>query len=61
MLKKWICLLIVIFFAFEGVSSADSMTQQVLRKLREDCKQLLLETYKHENSFVRAAVLRAAG
>jgi len=51
----------VIFFAFEGVSSADSMTQQVLQKLREDCKQLLLETYKHENSFVRAAVLRAAG
>jgi HEAT repeat protein len=61
MLKKWICLQMVVFFGFQGLSFADSKTEAVLQKLREDCKQLLLETYKHDNSFVRAAVLRAAG
>jgi HEAT repeat protein len=42
-------------------SVAASDTKEVLQKLREDCQLLLRETYKNENSFVRAAVLRAAG
>ena len=61
MLRKWFCLQLIIFFGFQGVVIADSKTESVLQKLREECKQLLFETYKHENSFVRAAVLRAAG
>mgnify|MGYP001596086446 FL=1 len=61
MLKKWIYLLVVFFLVFQGHALADSGTEGVLQKLREDCQTLLIETYKNENSFVRAAVLRAAG
>ena len=51
----------VFFLVFQGHALADSGTEGVLQKLREDCQTLLIETYKNENSFVRAAVLRAAG
>ena len=61
MLRKWIGFQLFVFFGFQSLVIADSKTEGVLQKLREDCKQLLIETYKHENSFVRAAVLRAAG
>jgi len=61
MLKKWICLQMIVLFGFQGFSFADPNTLGVLQKLRKDCRQLLLEIYKDENSFVRAAVLRAAG
>ncbi len=47
--------------ALQSHALADSGTEEVLQKLREDCHALLIETYKSENSFVRAAVLRAAG
>ncbi len=61
MLKKWFFLQVIVFLGSQGFAFADNKTEEVLQKLREDCKQLLLETYKHENSFVRAAVMRAAG
>ena len=61
MLKKLFFLQVIVFFGIQGFAFADSKTEAVLQKLREDCKQLLLKTYKHENSFVRAAVMRAAG
>jgi HEAT repeat protein len=61
MLRKWIYLCVVVFLAFQGHALAGSGTEGVVQKLREDCQTLLIETYKNENSFVRAAVLRAAG
>ena len=61
MLKKLFFLQVIVFLGSQGFAFADNKTEEVLQKLREDCKQLLLETYKHENSFVRAAVMRAAG
>ncbi|MEK9630223.1 MAG: HEAT repeat domain-containing protein [Nitrospinota bacterium] len=59
MLRHWF--LIVVYLGFQGIAGADSKTAGVMQKLREDCQQLLIETYKSENSFVRAAVMRAAG
>lgn len=61
MLRKLIYILGVIFLGSTSFTLADSRTEEVLQKLREDCQALLQETYKNENSFVRAAVLRAAG
>jgi HEAT repeat protein len=61
MLRKSIYLLVFVFFASQDHALANSGTEGVLQKLRENCQKLLIETYKNENSFVRAAVLRAAG
>lgn len=61
MLEKWIYIPVVVFLGFQSFAFADPDTEGVLQKLREDCKVLLNETYKSENSFVRAAVMRAAG
>lgn len=61
MLRKWIHLFGVVFLVLQGQALAESGTEGVLQKLREDCLTLLIETYKSDNSFVRAAVMRAAG
>jgi HEAT repeat protein len=61
MLQKWVCLLMIVFLVFQVDALANSEAEGVLLKLREDCKTLLIDTYNSENSFVRAAVLRAAG
>ncbi len=61
MIKKWLYAFVVIFFGRQNSAKADSKAEKLLEKLREDCQLLLIETYKSENSFVRAAVLRAAG
>ncbi|SVA76262.1 uncharacterized protein METZ01_LOCUS129116, partial [marine metagenome] len=50
-----------VFLGLQGFTDADSKTEGILQKLREDCQALLIETYEDENSFVRAAVMRAAG
>ena len=60
-MRKLIYIVMVAFLGFKGISDANSQTEEILQKLREDCQILLIETYKNENSFVRAAVLRAAG
>ena len=61
MLRKLIYIFVAVFLVFQSFADADSKTEGILQKLREDCQVLLIETYKNENSFVRAAVLRAAG
>ena len=61
MIKKWLYAFVVIFLGLQNSAKADSKAEKLLEKLREDCQLLLIETYKSENSFVRAAVLRAAG
>lgn len=61
MLRNWIYIFVIILLGFQSFAFVGSGTEEVLQKLREDCEQLLVETYKHENSFVRAAVMRAAG
>ena len=61
MLRKLIYIVMIAFLGFQDFADADSQTEGILQKLREDCQLLLIETYKNENSFVRAAVLRAAG
>ena len=61
MLRKFIYILVAVFLVFQSFADADSKTEGILQKLRKDCQVLLIETYKNENSFVRAAALRAAG
>ena len=61
MIKKSIFALLFIFSGLQSSVNADSMAERVLEKLREDCQILLTQSYKSENSFVRAAVMRAAG
>lgn len=60
-ITKRLCGSLLLSLAAIVSSVAASDTKEVLQKLREDCQLLLRETYKNENSFVRAAVLRAAG
>ena len=61
MLRKLIYIFVAVFLVFQSFADADSKTEGILQKLRKDCQVLLIETYKNENSFVRAAALRAAG